>query len=142
MFENNAHWTSYKQYFPPTVAKKDYDVIINGNFFFDQPVNNDGQTYDNVRKIVRGQGDDHTTSCLLYYVYFQSYKKIAIYLSKPQALDVEPKVIWWINFTGNLDRVGNTTFFIIEEAKETIFRFFTRNFYSIVNLFYFNIILI
>ena len=28
-----------------------------------------------------------------------------------------------INFTGNPDRNGNTTFFIIEEAKETILEF-------------------
>ena len=46
---------------------------------------------------------------------------IAIYSSKRQALDADPKAIQQINFTGNLDQVGNTTmFFIIEEAKETV----------------------
>ena len=46
---------------------------------------------------------------------------IAIYLSKRQALDADPKAIQQINFTGNLDQVGNTAmFFIIEEAKETV----------------------
>ena len=36
-------------------------------------------------------------------------------------LDVDPKAIQQINFTGNLDRGRQTaTFFIIEEAKETI----------------------
>ena len=46
---------------------------------------------------------------------------IAIYLSKRQALDADPKAIQQINFTGILDQVGNTTmFFIIEEAKETV----------------------
>ena len=49
---------------------------------------------------------------------------IAIYLSKQQALDADPSAIQQINFTSNLDRAGNTTiFFIIEEAKETIFEF-------------------
>ena len=28
-----------------------------------------------------------------------------------------------MNFTANLDRAGNTTFFIIEEAKETVLDF-------------------
>ena len=43
---------------------------------------------------------------------------IAIYLSKQQALDADPKAIQQINFTGSLDRTGNTrTFFILEEAK-------------------------
>ena len=49
---------------------------------------------------------------------------IAIDLSKQQALDVDPKAIQQINFTANLDRVGNTAMFlIIEEAKETVLNF-------------------
>ena len=49
---------------------------------------------------------------------------IPIDLSKQQALDADPKVIQQINFTANLDRTGNTRiYFIIEEAKETIFEF-------------------
>ena len=39
-------------------------------------------------------------------------------------LDADPRAIQQINFTANLDRAGNTTiFFIIEEAKETVFEF-------------------
>ena len=42
---------------------------------------------------------------------------IAIDLSKQQAIDANPRAIQQINFTENLNRVGNTTmFFIIEEA--------------------------
>ena len=49
---------------------------------------------------------------------------IAKNLSKQQALDVNPKAIQQINFTANLDRVGNTKFyFILEEAKESVFEF-------------------
>ena len=49
---------------------------------------------------------------------------IAIDLSKQQALDADPRAIQQINFTANLDRVGNTTMvFITEEAKETVFEF-------------------
>ena len=45
-------------------------------------------------------------------------------LSKQEKLDVEPKAIQQINFTGNLTRDGNTTiFFIIEEANETVLVF-------------------
>ena len=47
---------------------------------------------------------------------------IAIDLSKQQVLDVDPRAIQQISFTANLDRAGNTImFFIIEEAKETVF---------------------
>ena len=49
---------------------------------------------------------------------------VAIDLSKQKALEADPREIQPINFTANLDREGNTTmFFIIEEAKETVFEF-------------------
>ena len=53
---------------------------------------------------------------------------IAIDLSKQQALDADPKAIQQINFTANLDRAGNTRiYFILEEAKETLFEFSQRS---------------
>ena len=83
------------------------------------------KTYENIRKIAIGHGDDYTTGCLLDYCYFkENYKMIAIDLSKQQALDADPRAIQQINFTGNLDRTENTTiFFVMEQAKETIFEF-------------------
>ena len=76
------------------------------------------KTYENIRKITTGQGDDYTTGCLLDYTYFKKYKIIAIDVSKQQVLDADPKPIQQINFTANLDRNGNTRFyFILEEAK-------------------------
>ena len=94
--------------------------MIDGKNFFDQPINSDLKTYENIRKIATGQGDDYTTGCLLDYSYFkENYKMIAIDLSKRQALDAYPRGIQQINFTTNLDRAGNTKMlFIIEEAKE------------------------
>ena len=93
--------------------------------FFDQLVKNDKITYENIRKIATGHGDDYATGCLLDYIYFKNcYKMIAVDLSKQQALDADPKAIQQINFTANLDRAGNTRFyFILEEAKETVFEF-------------------
>ena len=46
---------------------------------------------------------------------------VAVDLSK-QALDADPKAIEQINFTANLDRDGDTRFYLIlQEAKETVF---------------------
>ena len=124
-FENDAQRTSNKRYYIPNVEIKDYNVMIDGKNFFDQPIKDNKVTYENIRKITTGQGYDYTTGCLLDYIYFKKYyKMIAIDLSKQQALDVEPKAIQQINFTANLDRVGNTRFyFILEEVKETVFEF-------------------
>ena len=83
------------------------------------------KTYENIKKIATGQGDDYTAGCLLDYSYFkENYRMIAIYLSKQQALDADPRAIQQINFMANLDREQNTTmFFVIEQAKETVLDF-------------------
>ena len=93
--------------------------------FFDQPINSMIKTNEKIRKVSTGQGDDYTAGCLLDYSYFkENYNMIAIDLSKQQALDADPRGIQQINFTANLEREGNTTmFFIIEQAKETVFEF-------------------
>ena len=124
-YENDAQRTSNKKYYLPNVEIKDYNVMIDGKNFFDQLIKNDKVPYENIRKIAIGQGDDYTTGCLLDYSYFKKcYKMIAIGVSKQEALDADPKAIQQINFTANLDRAGNTRFyFILEEAKETVFEF-------------------
>ena len=62
--------------------------MIDGKNFFDQPVKNNKVTYENNRKNAAGQGDDHTTGCLLDYTYFKNYyKMIALDLNKQQAVD-------------------------------------------------------
>ena len=104
-FENDDNRTVGDRYYLPTVEIKDYNIVINGENFFDQPIKNNKITYDNIRKIATAQGDDYTTS-------------------KQQALDADPRAIQQINFTANLDRARNTrVYFILEEAKETILDF-------------------
>ena len=90
-----------------------------------QPISNNLKTYENIRNIATGQGEDYTTGCLLDYSYFKGhYRMIAINLSKQQVLDADLRAIQQINFTANLDRAGDKTmFFITEEAKETILEF-------------------
>ena len=124
-FENDAQRTSNKRYYIPNVEVKDYNVMIDGKNFFDQPLKDNKITNENIRKICTVQGDDYATSCLLDYTYFKKYyKMIAVNLSKQQAPDADPKAIQQTNFTANLDRAGNTRlYFILEEAKETVFEF-------------------
>ena len=124
-FQNEDDRTSHSTYDLPKVEIENYNVMTDGKIFFDEPINRMTKTYENIRKIASGQGEDYTTSCLLDYSYFKDhYKMIAIDLSKQQALDADPRAIQQINFTANLDKDGNTTmFFIIEEAKETVLDF-------------------
>ena len=61
------------------------------------------------------------TQLVVCFLYFKShYKLIAIDLSKQQKLDLDPKAIQQINFSGNLDPGGVTQIFLIsEEMKVT-----------------------
>ena len=94
--------------------------MINGENFFDQPIKDNKATYENIRKVAIGKGHNYTTGCLLDYPYFRdTYKMIAVDLSRQQALDADPRAIQQINFTANLDRAGNTRIYLIlEESKE------------------------
>ena len=49
--------------------------MIDGKNFFDQPINNTIKTYENIRKITLGQGDDYTTGCLLDYTFSKNIMK-------------------------------------------------------------------
>ena len=101
-FENEDDRTSHSTYYLPKVEIKDYNVMIDGRNFFDQPINSDLKTYENIRKIATGQGDDYTTGCLLDYSYFkEDYRMIAIDLSKQQVFDANAGAIHQINFMAN-----------------------------------------
>ena len=91
------------------------------------------------KKIAIGQGDDYTTGCLLDYNYFKNYyKMIAIDLSKPQALEADPKAIQYINFIGKLERDGNrnTTMFLLLKKLKKPLQIFQRNCKSVISFFF------
>ena len=70
---------SNKKYFLPRGEIKNYNVLIDGRNFYDQPINDIIKQYDEVRKVSMGYGDDYTTRCLLDYAYFKdNYRLIAV----------------------------------------------------------------
>ena len=82
-FENDNYRICARRYNLPNVEIKDYNIMINGENVFDQPIKNNKVTYENIRKLAIDQGDDYTTGCLLNYSYFaDTYKMIAVDLSK------------------------------------------------------------
>ena len=77
-----------------------------------------------MRKISTGQGDDYTTGCLLDFAYFkENYKLIAGDLSKQKGLDVNPRAIQQIIFSGTLKSTA-IIYYILELSKETILEFY------------------
>lgn len=46
---------------------KNYNVIISGKNFYDQPIDFNIKWYEEKRKLTTGQVEDYTTGCLLDY---------------------------------------------------------------------------
>ena len=81
--DDTAGKKSNKKYFLPRGEVKNYNVLIDGRNFYDQPINEIIEQYDEVRKVSTGYGDDYTTGCLLDYAYFKdNCRLIALDLSK------------------------------------------------------------
>ena len=53
-----------------------YNVLIDGRNFYDQPINDQIKKYDEIRKIATGKGDDYTTGCLLDYQNFKDHYQL------------------------------------------------------------------
>ena len=74
---------SHRKYFLPRVNITNYNVLVDGRNFYDQPINDQIKKYDEVRKVMTGKGDDYTNGSLLDYYYFlKHYQLIAVDLSK------------------------------------------------------------
>ena len=50
---------------------KDCNFKIDGKSIFDQPINSDFETHENIRKIATGQRDNYSTGCLSGSPYFK-----------------------------------------------------------------------
>ena len=58
-------------YHLPKAQIKDYKFEINDKNFYDQPINDEAKTYENICKISTDQGDDYTVGFLLDYPYLK-----------------------------------------------------------------------
>ena len=91
---NRVLRNSHTKYFLPRVNITNYNVLIDGRNFYDQPMNDLVKQYDEIRKTPTGQGDGYTAGCLLDYQYFiDHYNLIAVDLSKQKELGADSKAI-------------------------------------------------
>ena len=113
-FENEEDRSSFSKYYTPTVEIKDYNVLIDQKPFFEIPVKNKEETYEQITKLIRDSA--YTTGYLLDYEYFNThYKLIAIDLSK-QDVNLNKQLI---NFIGKLEQIA-IIFFIIEKKEKQL----------------------
>ena len=121
---NRVLRNSHTKYFLPRVNITNYNVLIDGRNFYDQPINDLVKQYDEIRKTATGQGDDYTTGCLLDYQYFKDhYNLIAVDLSKQKELDADSRAIQQIEFYGML-KANSQVCTVLEKSKETVLEFY------------------
>ena len=84
-FENEDDRTSFSNYYVPKIEIKDFNVLIDGNQFFEISVKNKEEAYKQIIEMSRN--NDYTTGNLLDYEYFKdNYQLSAIDLSKQTEL--------------------------------------------------------
>ena len=92
--DNNAKRFNAQKFYLPKDIIKNYNVIINGKNFFDQPIDSDIKRYEEITKLTTEQSKDYTTGCLLDYDYIKNhYRLIAGDLRRQKELDAVEKAI-------------------------------------------------
>ena len=119
---NLATEDSYNKYFLPRLKIGNYNIEIDGRNFYDQTINDSVKQYNEIKKILVGQGDDYTTGCLLDFAFKEKYRLIAADLGKQKALDADSRAIQQIIFTGKVS-ADVVIYYILEKSKETILGF-------------------
>ena len=83
---------SHRKYFLPRADITNYNVLIDGRNFYDEPINDQIKKYDEIRKIATGKVDNYATECLLDFQYFKDhYQLICCNLSQQKDLDADPR---------------------------------------------------
>ena len=67
-FKKDVHRARHTAYFLPQGKLEDYNIMVDGRKFSDQPINTYARTFE---KIATSLVDDYTTVYLLDYLYFK-----------------------------------------------------------------------
>ena len=98
-FPNEEDRRSFSKYYTPTVEIKDYNVIIDGEPFYEIPIKNKKETYKAITELTRS--DLVRTGNEFNFEYFcEHYRLVAIDLSKQES-DLKNQQI---HFIGKLDQ--------------------------------------
>ena len=114
---NRVLKNNHTKYFLPRVSITNYNVLIDGRNFYDQPINDLVKQYDEIKKTATGQGDDYTTGCLLDYQFFKDhYNLIAVDFSIQKELGADSRAIQQIEFYGML-KTNSQVCTVLEKSK-------------------------
>ena len=77
--DNDVKQFKTRRYYLTKDRIKNYNVIVNGKNFYDQPIDSDIKRYKEIRKLTTVKVEDYTTWCLLDYEYTKDhYRSIEV----------------------------------------------------------------
>ena len=115
---------NHQKYFLWRVMFTNYNVLIDGRNFYDQPINDLVKQYGEFRKTATWQGDDYATGCLWGYPFFKDhYNLTAFGLSKEKELDADSRAIQQTEFYEML-KTNSQVCTVLEKSKEAVLQFF------------------
>ena len=107
---------SFSHYYVPDAEIKYFNVLIDGESFFDLPVKNKEEAYEKIMDM--SNNNDYTTGKLVFAYFKKHYKLIATDLSKQTKLKGPQEISFKLS-----NILGATMCFIIEKSEETTFNF-------------------
>ena len=112
---NKVERDGHRKYFLPRANITNYNMLIDGRNFYDQPINNQIKKYDEIRK-----GDNYTNGCFIDYKCFRDhYQLICCNLFQQKELDAYPGSTHQIEFYEKLETIAQV-FTVLEKSKETV----------------------
>ena len=90
--DNNAKRYKARRYYLPKGVIKNYNVIINGKNFYEQPSNSDIKQYEEIRK-QQGKMKIILQDVCWIMITKTHCRLIAVHLSRQKELDPDPKEI-------------------------------------------------
>ena len=77
--DNDVKQFKTRRYYLTKDRIKNYNVIVNGKNFYDQPIDSDIKRYKEIRQLTIVKVEDYTTWCLLDYEYTKDhYRSIEV----------------------------------------------------------------
>lgn len=91
---------------------KNYNIVLNGIYFFDKSVKTNDKTYESITEITNG--NNNLTVFLSDYLYFNERFNLTVV-----DLNTDSKIIQHINFIGTPDRdKGATAILFLKNLKK------------------------
>ena len=124
---NETGMKNNRKYFLPKVKNENYNVLINGKKFYDQPINDLIKQYDEVKSVNRTRWWKYFRILITLCIFQRQLETNHSWSKQKKALVADPRVIKQKVFQGvaeGPDKTKIRLYAIFEKSKETVLKFY------------------